>query len=865
MAEDQKQTKRGSLTFDEFVNRKPELTVLTDHPLTPVEAFEADTFNLRYKLGPVFDILRHPSTKTPTAILISGGWGTGKTSAMKWLQGLLEKWKDQASGDDIKVRPVWFYPWKYDNKEDVRRGLIAEVILNSIDVENASTRTVIAAAKKFGLFLGKSFLHTLASIKLKGKVSGDVGVAKAEAEAEVDLASIREILAEYQQAAHPEKAYLNEFEDTLRKWVEDTVGKDGQERMVIFIDDLDRCMPDIALQVLEALKLYLNIPNLIFVLGVDKGVVEKLVVEYYRELGLVKKRNKDDLEEDEKQREKYEDKAKLYLSKMFQVEVELDPTEKQIKDFLTEQLENIGYWKEPYLTELHREIFQEIIYDFAGRNPREVKRQLNSSLMAGAGAIMIKADGLAFAQGMQLFFIRKILDETYTSSTLLGSTNCREFFRQWSVIVRSAIEKEASFPLTVRVSTSFIQSLSKIGQESQMASKAEGVKNQKFAEDFLDKALTAKLDLSFARQEYHEFLQKPKFAGLMHLLADEDIGRLMLVEFPTEEIAAVVGKSKDTDIVMEAVARQLNKKTDELTDDDCCRIKELNLSGSGISDLSPIKDFTNLQVLDLQSTQVTDVEPLASLRKLHTLDLRDTPLSNIGVLAGLTDLGILFLSDTTITDLQPLRNLVALKDLLVHGTFVSDLEPLRNLAGLARLGVDRTTVSNLEPLENLTCLQALGLNETKVSNVEPLRHLTDLRRLYLSGTEVRDVSPLSGLANLQRLELHNTSVGDIKPLTDLTKLQILRLYGTPVSDIKPLKALTSLQVLSLGGTRVGDISVLANLTELQRLDLSSLQISNIRVLSILTKLRELYLENAKVDDKQLAEIQEVLPELKIHQ
>jgi len=184
-------------------------------------------------------------------------------------------------------------------------------------VENVSTRTVISAAKKFGLFLGKSFIHALASIKLKGSISADVGATKAEAGADVDLASIKEILSEYQHAAHPEKAYLNEFETTLRDWVKDTVGRYGKERMVIFIDDLDRCMPDIALQVLEALKLYLNIPNLIFVLGVDKQVVETLVVEYYKKLGLIKKKedNESDLEKDK--RKKAETKAKQYLSKMF--------------------------------------------------------------------------------------------------------------------------------------------------------------------------------------------------------------------------------------------------------------------------------------------------------------------------------------------------------------------------------------------------------------------------------------------------------------------------------------------------------------------------------------------------------------------
>jgi len=99
--------------FETFARRKPELTVLTDHPLTDKqtkEFFDLDPFNFRFKLGPVYDILRHPDTKTPTAILISGGWGTGKTSAMKWLHALLGEWNKQKPSnvpnkEYLKVRP----------------------------------------------------------------------------------------------------------------------------------------------------------------------------------------------------------------------------------------------------------------------------------------------------------------------------------------------------------------------------------------------------------------------------------------------------------------------------------------------------------------------------------------------------------------------------------------------------------------------------------------------------------------------------------------------------------------------------------------------------------------------------------------
>jgi len=79
---------KGRNQFETFAKRTPHISVLTDQPLSAEqirELFESDPFNLRYKLGPVYDILRHkkPNTKKeqmPTAVLITGDWGTGKTT-----------------------------------------------------------------------------------------------------------------------------------------------------------------------------------------------------------------------------------------------------------------------------------------------------------------------------------------------------------------------------------------------------------------------------------------------------------------------------------------------------------------------------------------------------------------------------------------------------------------------------------------------------------------------------------------------------------------------------------------------------------------------------------------------------------------
>jgi predicted KAP-like P-loop ATPase len=351
--------------FKKFAKGKPELTILTDHALEPEEAYIRDNFNLRYWMGPVYDIIRHKDTHTPMSVAIYGDWGAGKTTAMRWLHGLINEWNNNDEAE-IKIRPIWFYPWKYDKKEDVWRGLIAEVILNVMGEKIKDAKTAIRAFKMLSIFIGKSALDIVSAAKF-----GIPGFA------ELNSSVIKKIIKSLKETSHPEEAYLHPYEKALEKWVNEAIGK--RQRIIIFIDDLDRCMPEIALQVLEALKLYLNIDGLIFIVGVDRVVINKVVEEHYRKIGF----------EPEKEIDK--EKIGKYLAKMFQVEISLYPSEKQIEDFLNELLEGMEYWKE-HLDQKEREIYRKIILKRAKKNPREIKRLINSAFMGGVGALKISGE-----------------------------------------------------------------------------------------------------------------------------------------------------------------------------------------------------------------------------------------------------------------------------------------------------------------------------------------------------------------------------------------------------------------------------------------------------------------------------------------
>ena len=727
----------------DWVTEPPKLTIVSDAALISDDP-DADTFDLARQVGPLFDILRHSKTKTPFAAAIYGDWGTGKTSAMRWLEGRLAQWNGSAKNllkedknQDVRiVRTAWFYPWKYQERDDVWRGLVAEVILACLKDEDYDLEAFTRDAKDLGRFLGRSFINVLASVKFD---VGGVGV---------NSAALKKIADDFADTATPESAYLNEFETVMGAWVQRSLKK--SERLVVFIDDLDRCMPDIALQVLEALKLYLNIEQLIFVVGVDKTVVDQLVVKRYDEMGVK------------------EEKALDYLAKMFQVEIPLAPTEWEVEEFFAGIVAGNETWERLD----HREdALRPVIINLAKRSPREVKRLVNSALIHALGvgrSKLVTSEGIkppTGAQSVQVFLLRRILGERYTMATLAGSKAGAAFFMAWS----DAVAEDQTVP-NVRLTESEIESLGRAGGDVKARLEPSvGARGDVSDQDY------AKI---FKRVPGHlrDVVTNPAFHAYLGLLRDEDLGALMRI--PYHEEAAVLGNlggADESEVIREAVARSLGKPVEDVTPEDFASLSEITLANTDIEDLAPIATLTRLQDLDLDGTQVQDLTPLAALTSLQELTLRGTQVQDLGPLAALT----------------------SLQNIGLEGTQVQDLGPLAALTSLQRLDLQGTQVQDLAPLAALTSLRTLYLGGTQVQDLGPLAALTSLQRLDLQGTQVQDLGPLAALTSLQQLFLSETQVQDLGPLVALTSLEFLDLQGTQVQDLGPLAALTSLTHVDL--------------------------------------------------------------------
>jgi KAP family P-loop domain len=752
-----------------FAHQPPLITILSDHASQDrseekmahdaiATQADRDQLNLETRLASTFDILRHKNTRCPLAVAVYGDWGTGKTSAMRWLETRLNEWNSLPAPKrkgHPRAYPVWFDPWRYHSKEEVWRGIIAEVILALIHVGHLNQENIlprmVQAVKKFGGFLGRSFIHAVANMEFEAGGKGKVpGLAEAEVKFAAKGEMFRDIWEEYDKAAHPHKAHLNQFEETLRTWVTDFLGPQAASeakpsgvlrepaRLVLFIDDLDRCLPEVTLEVIEALKLYLNIDHLIFVVGLDETVVRSVVAEHYKKAGVDSS------------------KAARYLDKVFQVDVRIPPSEAQMPGYMKTQITALNeatdhYWQTIMDRSGHRLTLESVLISLARNNPREVKRLLNSALLRGRAAsldVKLSDDkdcpdekkqpqdhsqwqedkkAERFAQGVQLFLLQRLLaDRLLQSEDLLTYSQHLKWFAEASRLLRVALV-ESEFGLeelmaylprvkdTVNLMTGVLMKWEDHDLTPDHPMKPEGAKACTALLSHLNTAPPKPDSALWTSALFLQLLQVP-------------FSQAVAEHFPPSRATEKSASEKPLDLTQlpdfmrEALAWAAEVSIDELKFEHLAKITELSLADSPVFSglLKPVLSALSLKVIDLTlCLDLEDCNALAGQRHLETLDLtgcrRLHGTASFQGISGLLSLKELYLSGcsglkdcSSLTRLQQLETLSLSDCKGLQGTFA--LQGLFGLQGLKELrligctGLGAETLRELRQLLPETCI-----------------------------------------------------------------------------------------------------------------------------------------------------------------
>lgn len=432
---------------------------------------------------------------TPMTISIQGEWGTGKSSIMKQI---MNKIKNDSEDDILNI---WFDTWQFSQFSFDEQLPI--ILLNRL----------VSKINEEGNFQndekeeGTKIINTIKSIAMNMKnnaivMSKDVVKHKLGITIPDDFVEKEPVKDMYQE--------IEEFKLKFEEWID----KSNKKRFIIYIDDLDRLVPEKAVELLEVLKIFLDVDKCVFVLAIDHDVVLRGVASKYgfdmnnpKELG----------------------KGKDFFDKIIQVPYTVPLEEYNFEEFINSFLSN-----EKLTNDVSADTFEKLLINSVGKNPRSIKRILNT---------------------FKLNRLIKDLDskENLILFTFMCMQNAYPFTYSYLIYENGTIENNINDLVSKQINQKDLNA-------SELMEELEKITNKRFLmkvknivkdvdEKTLEKVLNVSINTFVSRQE--KTSRVTEFADLESLLEDYQKNSGKTITYTIEDIEIVENK-----------IRSLSKKLD---------------------------------------------------------------------------------------------------------------------------------------------------------------------------------------------------------------------------------------------------------------------------------------------------------------
>lgn len=335
---------------------------LPDRPLTTPEPDR-----LRFT-DAAESVLEHiAASEPPFTWGIFGDWGSGKTSLMHLIQDKMEKRLVTLPEDpNVPVHiPVWFDAWRYENEVNIVYPLFHAIQKDFRKrCEGAANESSffdsfkkVASASLLGL---TDLALRAATKKTFGEASGIEDVAKFLERAEEGLQTV------FSKWTDDNDKVQEAFAELVQTYIDVFRGKSklGSRTvyLAIFVDDLDRCLPDVAITILERIKNHLSVKECVFILGINRNVVYQSIRKKYEGLNI---------------------DGRQHLEKIIQYSIGVpEPSVEQLEEFVVDSIRRLLIQQtgkkgdEPDWNTYYTQ-FAQALHECQFTNPRKIKRILN--------------------------------------------------------------------------------------------------------------------------------------------------------------------------------------------------------------------------------------------------------------------------------------------------------------------------------------------------------------------------------------------------------------------------------------------------------------------------------------------------------
>lgn len=236
---------------------------------------------------------------TPISVGVSGGWGVGKTSLVRMIEGRL-KLADAPNTNTYVI--VTFNPWLYQDFEDARGALlqlVGDEVLRLVAKNEPLLRKAKRLVNRIQLLrlaqlggeaavtlytgvpvggIGAAVLKVGRFLGLGGEGSDESGEGDGKEKA-ADKGEPDGLLKPAEPVSLPNE--IQAFRDALEELLEEL-----KVTLVVFVDDLDRCLPKTAISTLESIRLLLFLKRSAFIVAADNEFIRAAVRVHFEGTGI---------------------------------------------------------------------------------------------------------------------------------------------------------------------------------------------------------------------------------------------------------------------------------------------------------------------------------------------------------------------------------------------------------------------------------------------------------------------------------------------------------------------------------------------------------------------------------------------------
>lgn len=227
----------------------------------------------------------------PVTVGVHGDWGAGKSSVLEMIEA--------GFANEDKVLCLKFNGWRFQGFEDAKIALIEGIVTGLIEKRPTLTKAGEAVKNIFRRIdwlkvakkTGGLAIAAFTGIPTPDQIQGIVGKLEAlvadpsKLATKGNIESAVESLKDFLKPKdNGESTNVPEEISAFRKAFDELLEKAGVEQLVVLIDDLDRCLPDTAIETLEAVRLFVFTSRTAFVVAADEAMIEYAVRKHFPDL-----------------------------------------------------------------------------------------------------------------------------------------------------------------------------------------------------------------------------------------------------------------------------------------------------------------------------------------------------------------------------------------------------------------------------------------------------------------------------------------------------------------------------------------------------------------------------------------------------